>query len=63
MESFGSLPADHPIRIKTVIQPFAFALFALAAPLAFTSCEPEGPAERAGKEIDEAAEELEDAVD
>lgn len=35
----------------------------LACPAVLVGCEREGPAERAGEEIDEAGDELEDAID
>lgn len=49
-------------QIKTVL---AMALFASMAfgTLTVTGCEDQGPAERAGERIDEAGEEVKDAVE
>ena len=48
-------------------QPTRSTLFALAGiaftALAVTACQPEGPAERAGKQIDQTTEKVGDSID
>jgi hypothetical protein len=55
-------PKENSMTIDRTIRGMLAAL-ALALALPLTGCQNEGPAERAGKGIDNAAQDLKDAVD
>jgi len=50
-------------RSRSLIATIAIAVFFAFSSIALVGCEPDGPAERAGEEIDEAVDEAEDNLE